>query len=42
MWYIGALIASVVSGAELSFTYSDIVNMDYISIEIIKDLSHSI
>lgn len=40
MWYMGALIASVVSGAELSFTYSDIVNMDYISIEIIKDLSH--
>lgn len=42
MWYIGALIASVVSEAELSYTYSDIVNMDYISIEIIKNLSHSI
>ncbi len=26
MWYIGALIVSVVSGAELSFTYSCVVD----------------
>lgn len=41
MWYMETLFASVFSEVELSFTYSDIVNMDYISIEIIKELSRT-
>lgn len=41
MWYLGTVMVSLISGVEISSSYSEEVNAKYIGIEFIKQLSDS-
>lgn len=41
MWYMGTVIVALISDVKLSYAYSAEVNADYISMEIIRQLSHT-